>query len=76
MVFSGKKHGTGTPSHSCIRAFEYTLLSCTENKGNAHRYGFSQVADGHLTVGKLTAFQGYIFNLGFAIAQFLSLIHI
>lgn len=28
------------------------------------------MADGHLTVGKLTAFQGYVFNLGFAIAQF------
>ena len=70
MVFSGKKHGTGTPSHSCIRACEHTLPSCTENKGNAHRYGFSQVAGGQLTVGKLTAFQGYIFNLGFAIAQF------
>jgi len=32
-------------------------------------YGFILCLEGEITIGKLSAFQGYIFNLGFGIAQ-------
>jgi ABC-type multidrug transport system fused ATPase/permease subunit len=32
-------------------------------------YGFTLCLEGEISIGRMTAFQGYIFNLGFAIAQ-------
>jgi len=35
-------------------------------------YGFHQVADGHITLGELTAFQSYIFQIGFGLGTLTS----